>query len=122
MWVPLIENNEHENEGADFFVKKHIEHVFSNNPEVDTVLLACTHYPLLKQKIEKFLPENVQLISQGDIVSKSLKDYLDRHPEIETRLSRTGQRIFYTTDSPEDFDTKATAFFSSPVHALHTDL
>lgn len=122
MWVPLVENNEHHTEGADYFVKKHINSILSRKPEIDTLLLACTHYPLLKEKIEKYLPPKVQLVAQGDIVANSLKDYLKRHPEMETRLSKEGKRLFYTTDSTADFDQKATIFFGEKVHSGHVDL
>src|ERR1043165_1915638 len=107
MWVPLVENNEHQTEGADYFVQKHINNIFNRNKNIDTILLACTHYPLLKEKIENHLPKNVKLLSQGEIVAQSLKDYLYRHPEIESKISKQGQRIFYTTDSAEDFNNKA---------------
>lgn len=122
MWVPLVENNEHQTEGADYFIQKHINNILQKNKNIDTLLLACTHYPLLKEKIEKHLPENVRLISQGEIVAESLKDYLHRHPEIETKLSKEGKRIFYTTDSTEDFNNKAGIFFGERVEARHTDL
>jgi glutamate racemase len=122
MWVPLVENNEHQSEGADYFIEKHIHNILSRNKEIDTLLLACTHYPLLKQKIEKHLPKNVKLVSQGEIVAESLKDYLNRHPEIESKISKEGERIFYTTDSAEDFNNKATIFFGERVEARHLDL
>jgi glutamate racemase len=122
MWVPLVENNEHQSEGADYFIEKHIDNILSRNKEIDTLLLACTHYPLLKQKIEKHLPKNVKLVSQGEIVAESLKDYLNRHPEIESKISKEGERIFYTTDSAEDFNNKATIFFGERVEARHLDL
>jgi len=122
MWVPLIENNEHLSEGADYFVQKHIDHVLSNHPQVDTLLLACTHYPLLKDKIAQLLPSHIKLLSQGEIVAQSLKDYLQRHPEIEGRLSQSGKRVYFTTDEPSDFDAKATTFFGSAISSQHTDL
>lgn len=122
MWVPLVENNEHQSKGADYFIQKHINNILSRNKEIDTLLLACTHYPLLKEKIEKHLPKNVKLVSQGEIVAESLKDYLLRHPEIETEISREGKRVFYTTDSTEDFNNKATIFFGKRVEAKHVDL
>jgi glutamate racemase len=122
MWVPLVENNEHESEGADHFIKKHIDHVVKNHPQVDAVLLACTHYPLLEKKIRKYLPENIKLLSQGDIVAQSLKDYLERHPEIEARITKNKERIFYTTDSANDFDDKAAIFFGEEVRSKHIDL
>ena len=122
MWVPLVENNEHQSEGADYFIEKHIQNILSRNKNIDTLLLACTHYPLLKQKIEKHLPKNVKLVSQGEIVADSLKDYLHRHAEIEMKISKEGRRVFYTTDSIEDFDNKATIFFGESVEARHLDL
>lgn len=119
MWVPLVENNEHTSEGADYFVQKNIQHILSKNKNIDTLLLACTHYPLLKEKIEKYLPPHVKLLSQGEIVAESLKDYLYRHKEIETKISKQSRREFYTTDSAEDFDKKATIFFGERVKARH---
>jgi glutamate racemase len=121
MWVPLVENNEHQTEGADYFIRKHIDSILSKDKGIDTLLLACTHYPLLKKKIETYLPSNVKLLSQGEIVADSLKDYLNRHPEIETRIMKQGKRIFYTTDSPQDFDNKATIFFGEKVQSRHLD-
>jgi glutamate racemase len=122
MWVPLVENNEHQTEGADYFIKKHINNILSRNHDIDTLLLACTHYPLLKEKIEKYLPKNVKLLSQGEIVTESLKDYLHRHPEIENRIAKEGNRQFYTTDSVEDFNNKASIFFGETVQSKHADL
>lgn len=122
MWVPLIENNEHLDEGADYFVEKHIKRILNNNPDIDTLLLACTHYPLLKDKIKKFLPEGVQVIAQGEIVAQSLQDYLHRHAEIENRITKNGERLFYTTDSAEDFNTNATIFFGRAVKSKHLEL
>jgi glutamate racemase len=122
MWVPLVENNEHGNEGADYFVEKHINNILSRNKDIDTLLLACTHYPLLKEKIEKHLPSHVKLLSQGEIVAESLADYLNRHPEIESRLNRQGLRSFYTTDDEADFNAKATVFFGNLVEAKHLNL
>ncbi len=122
MWVPLVENNEHRSEGANYFIKKHVDNVLHTNPEVDTLLLACTHYPLLKEKIEEHLPKGVKLLSQADIVAKSLADYLQRHPEIESAISRNKERVFYTTDAPADFNRMATIFFGEEVKAVHADL
>lgn len=122
MWVPLVENNEHQGAGADFFIKKNIDEIFEKGRDIDTVLLACTHYPLLKEKIAAYLPAGVKLVSQGEIVANSLSDYLQRHPEIEQLCSKNGQRVFYTTDSPEDFDSHATVFFGEAVRSKHMDL
>ena len=122
MWVPLIENEEYKNNGADFFVKKNLRNIFEKGKDIDVLLLACTHYPLLQQKIEEYLPLGVKLISQGEIVANSLADYLYRHPEIESCCSKNGQQHFYTTDSTEDFDNHAAIFYNKPVKSKHVDL
>jgi glutamate racemase len=122
LWVPLVENNEHLGEGADFFIRKNIQSIFNKGKDIDVILLACTHYPLLSEKIKQYLPENVKLVSQGEIVATSLADYLRRHPEIEIKCSKAGQRTFYTTDSTEDFDNHAAIFFGEPVKSKHVDL
>lgn len=122
MWVPLVENNEHLDEGADYFVKKHLAGIFSKSSSIDTLLLACTHYPLLQKKIAAFAPEGITILSQGKIVAHSLKDYLQRHPEIESRCSKGGERVFYTTDDKNDFDNHASLFFGEEVNSMHLDL
>jgi glutamate racemase len=122
MWVPLVENEEYNNHGADYFVKKNLHNIFEKGEDIDVILLACTHYPLLKEKIEEYLPVGVKLISQGEIVAASLADYLNRHPEIENRCSKTGQRVFYTTDSTIDFDNHASIFYGEAVSSRHVDL
>lgn len=122
MWVPIVENNEHTQAGADYFVKKHVQQIMSADKNIDTLLLACTHYPLLRDKILQFLPEGITVVSQGEIVAASLNDYLKRHPELESRCSKSERRIFYTTDSTEDFDNHASIFFGAPVSSHHVDL
>ena len=122
MWVPLVEAGEYDKPGADYFVEKHIRNIFSAAGNIDTLLLACTHYPLLKNKIERLLPEGITLLTQGQIVADSLADYLQRHPELESQCSKNGQRAFYTTDSTEDFDNHASIFFGQDVQSKHLDL
>lgn len=122
LWVPLVENNEYESEGANYFIKKDIEALLNKSHEIDTVLLACTHYPLLLKKIKKYLPEEIKVISQGAIVAKSLKDYLIRHPEIEKNCSKNSRLQFFTTDSPQDFDKHSEIFFGKKVNSMHIDL
>ena len=122
MWVPLIENNEHRGHGADFFVKKNLHNIFEKGKNIDVILLACTHYPLLKEKIEEYLPVGVKLVSQGEIVAESLTDYLQRHPEIEKNCSKNGHRVFFTTDSVTDFDNHATLFYGEAVQSGHVNL
>jgi len=122
MWVPLIENNEHLSAGADYFVKKHIDQLLGQSADIDTILLACTHYPLLADKIAALVPENIKLLSQGRIVADSLKDYLERHQEIAQKCSVGGQISFFTTDSTEDFDNHAATFYGKPVKSSHLQL
>lgn len=122
LWVPLVENNEYENAGADYFIKRHVDHLINQSANIDTILLACTHYPLLANKIRQFLPEGIHIVSQGEIVAKSLVDYLKRHPEIEGLCSKNYQRTFFTTDDAGDFDAHASIFFGEPLHSSHIEL
>jgi glutamate racemase len=118
MWVPLIENNEYLGEGADFFVKQHIKNLIEHDQGIDTILLGCTHYPLLEEKIKQYLPSHIKLLSQGKIVAESLVDYLKRHPEIENKISKGQQQFFYTTDSAEEFNKKAATFFGRAANSV----
>ncbi|MGC8803529.1 MAG: glutamate racemase [Bacteroidales bacterium] len=122
MWVPLVENGEHESDGADYFVEKHISHILQVDPQIDAIVLGCTHYPLLMNKIKKYLPGHVKVISQGEIVAESLAKYLQRHPEIESRCEKNGQRQYYTTESPEIFNGVANIFCDKPINAMRTSL
>lgn len=122
MWVPLIENNEYQNEGADFFIKKHVTNLMQQQPNIDAIILGCTHYPLIIDKIKSYLPSNVEVLSQGPIVAKGLKEYLQRHPEMEVNCSKSGTVSFYTTDLPETFDKAATLFYGAPVTSKHLAL
>lgn len=122
MWVPLVENNEYNSKGADYFIEKHITSLLSQSKDIDTLLLACTHYPLLMDKIRQFVPAGCAVIPQGNIVANSLAVYLQRHPEMEARCSKGGSRRFYTTDSAEDFDSKAAVFYGEPVKSIHLAL
>jgi glutamate racemase len=115
MWVSLVENNETESEGADYFVKKNIEHILQQDAAIDTIILGCTHYPLLINTIKKNLPATITLISQGEIIAHSLGDYLKRHPEMEANCSKGSTIDFYTTDSTENFDKAAKVFFGQEV-------
>jgi glutamate racemase len=122
IWVPLIENNEHQTVGADFFIKKHIDLLLAQSKEIDTILLACTHYPLLMDKIKQFVPKGITVLSQGKILADSLKDYLWRHPEIEEKCSKNARSVFFTTDSTEDFDNQAVSFYGKPVKSFHLSM
>lgn len=122
MWVPLIENNEHGSEGADYFIKKHLDQIFSRCATIDTLLLACTHYPLMAGKIRRYLTPNIILLSQGVIVARSLQQYLRRHTDLERRCSKNAHHQFYTTDSTTDFDRHASVFFGRPVESQFLNL
>jgi glutamate racemase len=115
MWVPLVENNEFDSPGADYFVRKHVDQILANDPAIDLLVLGCTHYPLLMNTIRKNLPEGITLFSQGDRVAESLKDYLARHPELEEQLTKKGSRRFLTTESTGKFSETASLFLSHPV-------
>lgn len=119
LWVPLVENNEHDKPGADYFVKEYMDQLAAKSPDIDAVLLACTHYPLMRDKIARYLPAGSQLIVQGEIVAESLADYLQRHPEMERRCTRNGQLRCFTTDSAEDFDSHASIFYGKPLQSTH---
>jgi glutamate racemase len=122
MWVPLVENNEYDKPGADYYIRQHINRLLSKSSAIDTILLACTHYPLLMNKIRKFTPADMTILSQGEIVAPSLASYLEKHPEIADKCSKNEQRSFYTTDSTTDFDNQASIFFGKAVQSKHVDL
>ena len=122
LWVPLIENGEHDQPGADYFVKSYLDQLFAQSADIDTLLLACTHYPLLADKIRAFMPKGVNIVSQGAIVAKSLARYLESHPDLAQKCSQSGQLSFYTTDNPQAFELQASTFFGEKIAANHTDL
>lgn len=122
MWVPLVENGEATGEGTDYFVKRDVERLMAQNPDIDTVILGCTHYPLLKDKVEKYVPEGVTVLSQGAIVADSLADYLNRHPEMTARCSKGATCRYLTTESSDKFSESATVFLSEPVEATSITL
>jgi glutamate racemase len=122
MWVPLVENNEHLSTGADYFVKKYIGNLLSQSSDIDVVILACTHYPLLIPKIRKYLPSNIQILSQGELVASSLVDYLKRHVETEKLCTKNGKYNNYTTESVTDFNNKAALFLGKTVESIHLPL
>ena len=122
MWVPIIENNEHNNIGADYFVQKNMDNLLTNDSLIDTIILGCTHYPLLIDKIKKYIPQNIAVVSQGEIVADSLKNYLERHPEIESKCAKTGKTRFLTTESTEKFISSASIFLNEDIEAQHVDI
>lgn len=123
MWVPLIENAEHTGDGADYFVKKYVDEILCRDPEIDTLILGCTHYPLLRKKIEAALPAGVHVLAQGDLVASALTDYLERHKALEKKLDKNGTCEFLTTEHPEKFRQSASVFLNDlNISAKHIDL
>ena len=122
MWVPIVENNEIGTEGAEYFIKKNIENILLKDKELDTLVLGCTHYPLLINTIQKYVPKNINILQQGKITAEKLSDYLKRHPEIENKLSKNGSLQFQTTESAENFNGKAALFMGHTVEAGHVHL
>ena len=114
-WVPLVEYNEADSPGADYFVKKRIDQLMRMDADIDTVILGCTHYPLLLPKIHKYIPRGIRIISQGEYVADSLQNYFQRHPEIEKRCTQGGQVKYLTTENPEKFKEQAQLFLHEPV-------
>ena len=117
MWVPLVENNELDTPGTDYFVEKDIRQLLRQDPRLDTIILGCTHYPLLIRTIRKFVPENIRLIDQGPVVAEKLTDYLLRHPDMARRITRNGNVEYLTTETTEIFEAKAGLFMGEPVMA-----
>ena len=122
LWVPLIENNEYNTEGADFFIKKNLKNLLDADSKIDTIMLGCTHYPLIQNKIESFIRKNIKVVSQGELVAKSLSNYLVRHPEIETKCSKNSIVEYFTTESVEKFSSSASVFLNEKIEAKHIDL
>lgn len=121
-WVPLVEYNEADSPGADYFVKKRIDQIMRLDAEIDTLILGCTHYPLLMPKILKYLPQGVRVVPQGEYVAESLKSYLERHPQIEQRCARNGRVNYLTTENPEKFKEQAQIFLHEPVEVENISL
>lgn len=122
MWVPLIENNEHNSPGADYFVKLYIDRLMNKCSQIDTVILGCTHYPILLEKIKKYLPSGVQAVAQGEWVARSLSDYFKRHPEMDNRCTKQGTCRFYTTESEAKFMDAASLFLHEKLDVRHITL
>ena len=117
MWVPIVENNEIFSEGAEYFIRKNIQNILKKDKNLDTLILGCTHYPLLYPVIQKFIPPEINMVQQGEIVADKLLDYLKRHPEIDSRLSKNSQCIFQTTESSGNFENNASLFLSEKIEA-----
>lgn len=120
MWVPLVENGEATGEGADYFVRKHVEALLRQDSLIDLVVLGCTHYPVLLPKIKPLLPLGVDVLNQGEVVADSLVDYLNRHPEIESNCSKGGAIRFFTTENPDKFEKMASLFFQGDIQVEKT--
>ncbi len=121
-WVPLVEYGEADSPGADYFVKKRMDELMARDPLIDTVILGCTHYPLLLPKIKKYASPNVRIVPQGEYVAHSLQDYLSRHPEMESRLTKEGTCHYLTTENPLTFQESAQIFLHEKVNVEHIDL
>ena len=122
MWVPLVEYNEAQAPGADYFVKKYIDELLAKDNRIDTIILGCTHYPLLLPKIKQYVPEGIHIVSQGELVANSLLDYLKRHPEMNERCTQGGTCTYFTTEAEEKFADSASAFLNEPIQVSHLDL
>lgn len=122
MWVPLVENNEFQHDGTDYFVRKYIDQLLSKDPQIDTVILGCTHFPLLLPKIRQYIADSINVISQGEYVAESLKDYLKRHPEMDAKCTRHGNCQFYTTEAEEKFSESASTFLNRQISVKHITL
>ena len=119
MWVPLIENGRHLSEGGKLFIQEDVKTLLGKDAEIDVIILGCTHYPILKSYIESIVPENVKVVAQGPIIAEKLQDYLNRHPEIESKCTKNGQVHFLTTETKVDFDSKASLFLGKGVDSEH---
>jgi glutamate racemase len=115
MWVSLVENNEFNGPGADYFIQKHLDSLLTKDPQIDTLILGCTHYPLLIDKIKQFLPQGITVFAQGEYVASSLKDYLLRHPEMDAKLTKNGTSRFLTTESAAKFAEAASIFLNQSI-------
>lgn len=115
IWVPLVETNEFASDGADFFIKRHIENLLARDSKIDTIILGCTHYPILLDKIRKYVPKGISIMTQGSAVASSLKDYLSRHPEMDSLCTKGGSSTFFTTESEGKFGNQASLFLNQQI-------
>lgn len=122
MWVPLVETYEHHSAGADFFIKRHIDNLLSRDSQIDTIILGCTHYPMLIDKIKQFVPPGIKILTQGAAVASSLKNYLSRHPEMDALCSKGGGRVFCTTETDNRFREQASRYLEQPIGVEHVVL
>lgn len=122
LWVPLVENNEANGDGADYFVRKHINRMLQADPLIDTTILGCTHYPLLLPKIKRYMPDNIRIVTQGELVATSLASYLRRHPEMDSRCTRGGTCAYFTTEEAGKFRESASTFLHEAIWAKRLTL
>jgi glutamate racemase len=122
IWVPLIENNKHFSEAGKMLIKEDVEKLLEKDNQIDTIILACTHYPILKDYIQSIVPENVQIVAQGAIIAEKLEDYLTRHPEIDQKCSKTGTTRYLTTENEAIFSQNASLFLNQEILAEHIKL
>ncbi|EFI73406.1 MULTISPECIES: glutamate racemase [Segatella] len=121
-WVPLVEYNEMDSPGADYFVKKRVDELMLKDKDIDAIILGCTHFPLLMPKIIKYVSPSIRIISQGEYVADSLKAYLERHPEMEHKCTKGGSCHYYTTENADKFKDSASIFLHEKVNVSHIDL
>lgn len=122
LWVPLVENNEAQGDGTDYFIRKYIDELLAKDAEIDTVILGCTHYPLLLPKIQQYMPTGITTVAQGELVAKSLKDYLHRHPEMDIHCTKRGKCTYCTTEAEEKFIESASTFLNESVSVQRIEL
>ena len=122
LWVPLVENLEAHNEGADYFVEKYINQLLTQSSDIDSIILGCTHYPILIDKIKKFTPQHINIVEQVGIVADSLADYLSRHPEMDIRCSKNGECTYLTTEDEDKFNNMASVFLNEQINSKHINL
>lgn len=122
MWVPLVENFEFDRPGADYFVESKVDELLSGDPQIDLIILGCTHFPFLFPKIRKYVPSDIKIISQGAYVAQSLQNYLERHPEMDVKCSKGGTCRYYTTEESINFDQTARLFLQENVRSIHMDM
>ena len=122
LWVPIVETGESDSPGTDFFVRKHLERLLAQDEKIDTIILGCTHYPILMPKIQRLLTPSIKVVAQGELVAKSLEEYLVRHPEMAAQLTHGGTTRYYTTEQTERFSRTASIFFDTPISVEHLSL
>ena len=122
LWVPIIENNEADSPGADYFVKKRLDQLMRLDPDIDTIILGCTHYPLLMPKILKYVQPGVRIVPQSEYVADSLQSYLQRHPSIENKITQNGRCQYFTTENPDKFKESARIFLHEDINVRPIDL